>query len=194
MSFAYLIAFFIDGTIPELIWLSQPWLLFLGFILYFTYGGGLAEEFGWRGYAQRHLQARFNAFYSSIILGGEIHLEDTPKETRCNACSPVSKEMKIKLNNVLNSFKEAKFGKINKILKSLAEINRLKILVLLKELGELCVCELDEAFGIKQSTMSHHLSILRENNLIQARKDGRWSYYKLKEEGERVINFIISNL
>ncbi|NHI91943.1 MAG: ArsR family transcriptional regulator [Candidatus Lokiarchaeota archaeon] len=101
--------------------------------------------------------------------------------------------MKLKLNKVLSDFKENRFEKINKILKSLAEINRLRILVLLKELGELCVCELDEALGIKQSTMSYHLSVLKENKLIRARKDGRWSYYKLEKDGENIINFIYSN-
>lgn len=128
-----------------------------------------------------------------IDLGGKIRLEHSPKEARCNACSPVSNEIKLKLKKVLNDIEQIKFERINKILKSLSEINRLKILVLLKELGELCVCELDEAFGIKQSTMSHHLSILKENNLIQVRKDGRWSYYKLKEDGENLINFIFTN-
>lgn len=65
----YLIAVFIEGIIPEFMWITQPWILVLWFILLFTYGGGLAEEFGWRGYALDRLQAKFNAFYSSIILG-----------------------------------------------------------------------------------------------------------------------------
>ena len=120
-------------------------------------------------------------------------MEDKVKDARCNACSPVSKDMKLKLKTVLKGFEPVKFEKINSVLKCLAEINRLKILVLLKELGELCVCELDEAFRIKQSTMSHHLNVLKENNLIEVRKDGRWSYYKLKKEGKNVINFFITN-
>lgn len=66
---AFLTAIFIEGIIPELIWLSQPWLLIFWFFILFTYAGGLAEEFGWRGYAIDRLQAKYNAFYSSIALG-----------------------------------------------------------------------------------------------------------------------------
>ena len=66
---AFLTAISIEGVIPELIWLSEPWLLIFWFILLFTFAGGLAEEFGWRGYALDRLQAKYNALYSSIVLG-----------------------------------------------------------------------------------------------------------------------------
>jgi membrane protease YdiL (CAAX protease family) len=66
---AFLTAIFIEGMIPELIWTSQPWLLIFWFFILFTYAGGLAEEFGWRGYAIDRLQDKYNAFYSSIGLG-----------------------------------------------------------------------------------------------------------------------------
>ena len=66
---AFLTAIFTEGLILELIWLSQPWLLILWFFMLFTFAGGLAEEFGWRGYAIDRLQAKYNALYSSILLG-----------------------------------------------------------------------------------------------------------------------------
>ncbi|MFX1443891.1 MAG: CPBP family intramembrane glutamic endopeptidase [Promethearchaeota archaeon] len=66
---AFSTAIFTEGLIVELIWLSQPWLLILWFIMLFTFAGGLAEEFGWRGYALDRLQAKCNALYSSIALG-----------------------------------------------------------------------------------------------------------------------------
>jgi hypothetical protein len=66
---AFLTAIFTEGLIPELIWLSQPWVLILWFFMLFTFAGGLAEEFGWRGYVIDRLQAKYNALYSSITLG-----------------------------------------------------------------------------------------------------------------------------
>ena len=66
---AFFTAVFNEGVIPKLVWLSQPWLLIFWFIILFTFAGGLAEEFGWRGYAIDRLQAKYNALYSSIALG-----------------------------------------------------------------------------------------------------------------------------
>lgn len=39
------------------------------FILYYFIGGPFTEEYGWRGYALDRLQSKFNALYSSLILG-----------------------------------------------------------------------------------------------------------------------------
>ncbi|MGB9940518.1 ArsR/SmtB family transcription factor [Methanosarcina sp.] len=67
-----------------------------------------------------------------------------------------------------------------RIFKALADINRLKIIKLLKE-GELCVCELTTALSTSQSTVSHHLSVLRTAGLIKERKEGKWSYFRLSD-------------
>jgi len=67
-----------------------------------------------------------------------------------------------------------------RIFKAFADINRLKIIKLLKE-GELCVCELTTALSTSQSTVSHHLSVLRTAGLIKERKEGKWSYFRLSD-------------
>lgn len=67
-----------------------------------------------------------------------------------------------------------------KIFKVLSDVNRLKILNLLKE-GELCACELTFALSNSQSTVSHHLSILKNAGLIKERKEGKWSYFRLSD-------------
>jgi len=48
--------------------------------------------------------------------------------------------------------------------------------------GELCVCQLIELMGLSPSTVSKHLSILRDAGLLDSRKDGRWVYYRLADE------------
>ncbi|HII92985.1 MAG TPA: winged helix-turn-helix transcriptional regulator [Methanosarcina sp.] len=67
-----------------------------------------------------------------------------------------------------------------RIFKALADTNRLKIIKLLKE-GELCVCELTAVLTTSQSTVSHHLSVLKNAGLIKERKEGKWSYFRLSD-------------
>lgn len=61
--------------------------------------------------------------------------------------------------------------------KALSEVPRLKILHLIRE-QEWCVCDLVEALGMPQGTLSHHLSILVKAGLASVRKAGRWSHHQ----------------
>jgi ArsR family transcriptional regulator len=67
------------------------------------------------------------------------------------------------------------------ITKALADPSRVSILLAL-EGRELCVCQLIELLGLAPSTVSKHLSILKQSRLIEDRKDGRWMYYRLPGE------------
>lgn len=69
-----------------------------------------------------------------------------------------------------------------RIFKALADDNRLEILEILMD-GEKCGCELIEALKIGQSTLSHHMHILCDAGLVDARKDGKWMHYSLSEAG-----------
>lgn len=73
------------------------------------------------------------------------------------------------------------------ITKALADENRVRALLALRG-GELCVCQITELFGLAPSTVSKHLSILYQAGLVEARKEGRWMYYRLpgKEAPARV--------
>jgi DNA-binding transcriptional ArsR family regulator len=68
------------------------------------------------------------------------------------------------------------------ITKALAEENRLRILMAL-EGEELCVCQLIELLELAPSTVSKHVSVLRQARLVEGRKDGRWMYYRLADAG-----------
>jgi DNA-binding transcriptional ArsR family regulator len=52
-------------------------------------------------------------------------------------------------------------------------------IVKLLEPGELCVCQIQAAVGLAPSTVSKHLSILRQAGLVDDRQEGRWAYYSL---------------
>jgi DNA-binding transcriptional ArsR family regulator len=64
------------------------------------------------------------------------------------------------------------------VTKALADGNRLRVLMALAG-GELCVCQIIELLGLAPSTVSKHLSILHRAGLVEARKEGRWMYYRL---------------
>ncbi len=66
------------------------------------------------------------------------------------------------------------------ITKALAEENRLRILMAL-EGEELCVCQLIELLELAPSTVSKHVSVLRQARLVEGRKDGRWIFYRLAD-------------
>lgn len=78
---------------------------------------------------------------------------------------------------------------ITKVFKALSDPTRIQILYLLQK-GDLCVCEIRSILEKPQSTLSHHLSILKNTDLIKPRKEGIWIYYTLsKPEIVKLIDF-----
>lgn len=65
---------------------------------------------------------------------------------------------------------------ILKITKALADESRIRILLALDN-GELCVCQVIELLKLAPSTVSKHISILKNADLVDSRKDGRWVFY-----------------
>ena len=72
------------------------------------------------------------------------------------------------------------------ITKALAEENRVRILLALKG-GELCVCQLIELLELAPSTVSKHMSLLRQARLVEGRKEGRWMYYRLADQSAPLV-------
>jgi ArsR family transcriptional regulator, arsenate/arsenite/antimonite-responsive transcriptional repressor len=73
-----------------------------------------------------------------------------------------------------------------KIFKALSDKNRLRILLLLSK-KKLCVCEIQDIIGITVSTVSKHLSILRDIGFIIHEKDGKWVNYSLNTASKDII-------
>jgi len=65
-------------------------------------------------------------------------------------------------------------------MKALSEPSRVKIMKMLQR-RVMCVCEIQEALGIAQSTASKHLKILEDAGLITYYKEGLWINYKLTD-------------
>jgi DNA-binding transcriptional ArsR family regulator len=68
------------------------------------------------------------------------------------------------------------------MLKAIAHPMRIAILNQLENGKKLTVTEIHETLGIEQSTASHHLGILRDKDVLSARRDGKNTYYSIKHE------------
>jgi len=77
--------------------------------------------------------------------------------------------------------------------KALSDPTRLRILELLRARGRsccdliarnergLCACDIEEAVGLSQAAVSHHMGLLRRAGLVAAQKRGRWVVYSRNE-------------
>ena len=74
------------------------------------------------------------------------------------------------------------YKEIAKIFKAFCDENRLQILELLRS-GEKCACTLLDDLHITQSTLSHHMKILCDADIVQGRKEGKWVHYSINPEG-----------
>ncbi|OGD20559.1 MAG: hypothetical protein A2W03_07845 [Candidatus Aminicenantes bacterium RBG_16_63_16] len=69
---------------------------------------------------------------------------------------------------------------IIKALKALSDPTRLRIFLLLLE-KDLCVCELTYVLDMSQSRISHQLRLLRDADLVEDKREGRWIIYTIPQ-------------
>ncbi len=67
------------------------------------------------------------------------------------------------------------------ITNALADASRIRALLAVRD-KRLCVAQIAELLQLAPSTVSKHLSILRQADLVESRKEGRWVYYLLPRE------------
>src|SRR4249920_3888307 len=95
-----------------------------------------------------------------------IDLELTPKRKRPAGdpcCEPV----------VYPDVERAEAERLAVVAKALGDPIRLQLIdVLRKHAGKVCVCELTPLFDVGQSTVSHHLKVLRGAGLVDAERRG----------------------
>lgn len=79
------------------------------------------------------------------------------------------------------------------IFKALCDENRVKILKLLGT-GEKCACKILEELNVTQPTLSHHMKILCDSEIVSGRKEGKWMYYSISESGANQTKEILNEL
>ena len=70
------------------------------------------------------------------------------------------------------------------VFKALSDPNRIRIIKMLGE-RELCMCEIREMLNLSNSTVSQHLTVLRDANLLLDSKDGKWVNFQLNDKSEQ---------
>jgi ArsR family transcriptional regulator, arsenate/arsenite/antimonite-responsive transcriptional repressor len=69
------------------------------------------------------------------------------------------------------------------LFKAVGDPHRLTILAtLVRARGEVCVCDFTDGLPLNQPTVSHHLRILREAELVACERRGTWVYYRLSPD------------
>ncbi len=73
-----------------------------------------------------------------------------------------------------------------RLMKVLSNPDRLLILCLLSQ-GEHCVGELETQLGIVQPTLSQQLTVLREEELVSTRRQGKNIYYQISSTQAQAV-------
>ena len=74
--------------------------------------------------------------------------------------------------------------------KGLSEPIRLRAIRLLDH-GELCICDLMNGLDLPQSTMSRHMSFLKNSGWVESRRKGQWVYYSLAAPRQEIQALVL---
>ena len=76
---------------------------------------------------------------------------------------------------------------LSRIFSALSDPTRIRILHALTVTEELCVCDLAVIADLSVSAVSHQLRLLRDRNLVRARREGRMVFYSLSDDHVRQL-------
>ena len=79
------------------------------------------------------------------------------------------------------------------LLKVLANPDRLLLLCQMTQ-GEYCVGELEETTGIRQPTLSQQLTVLRDEDMVATRREGKQIYYRIASQEELAVMTVLHAL
>ena len=82
---------------------------------------------------------------------------------------------------------------LSKKMKALANEKRLKILYQIEN-REMSVGEIEKKVDLSQSALSQHLAVLREENIVQTRRDAQIIYYGIQDKKIKQILLLLREL
>jgi DNA-binding transcriptional ArsR family regulator len=77
--------------------------------------------------------------------------------------------------------------------RALADATRLEVALALRAGGELCVCDLAWILERAQNLVSHHLRVLRGQDLVEYRRDGKMALYSLTAHGRELLDSVVAH-
>jgi DNA-binding transcriptional ArsR family regulator len=100
-------------------------------------------------------------------------------------CCPSDPSVRVRLNEKLTKELSdlpgsSELDQLSTVLRALSHPLRLKIALLLLKRDH-CVCELVQLTGKKPNLVSHHLAAMREQGIVEYRRESGWKYYSLTE-------------
>ncbi len=116
----------------------------------------------------------------------EVHSADISTEDMCQERSIHAAHVQEVRRNVLSSESAARIAALFSVL---SDPTRLQVVhaLLNAPTGELCVCDLASGLGRDDTTISHQLRVLRNQQIVAMRKAGRVVYYRLVDEHIRQL-------
>lgn len=78
-------------------------------------------------------------------------------------------------------------------LKGLADPLRLRMLsaIAIDPRGESCVCDLTELADVSQPTISHHLKVLKDVEILESERRGTWVWYRIKADRRAAVTTLL---
>ena len=76
--------------------------------------------------------------------------------------------------------------KLSQLFTVLSDPRRIRILAALHH-AELCVCHIECLLDLPQSSVSRHLSSLKQAELVATRRSGKWIYYRLRTPSDPLL-------
>lgn len=112
------------------------------------------------------------------------NMEEKITEVECCSEECVHEDLLKIVNDTMPE--ETELYDLAELFKVFGDSTRIRILFVLFE-AEVCVCDLAEALHMTQSAISHQLRILKQNKLVNSRREGKSIFYSLADGHVRTI-------
>src|SRR5512140_2057 len=87
---------------------------------------------------------------------------------------------------MLSSARDIAVRPLTQLFRALGDETRMRMVALLAH-GELCVCHIETALDLNQSTASRQLGILKSAGIVDSRRDGTWVYYRIAPQEHATV-------
>ena len=115
------------------------------------------------------------------MISNMNNIDDT---VECCECNEVHEELLKIVNETMPE--ETELYDLSELFKVFGDSTRIRILFVLFE-AEVCVCDLAKVLNMTQSAISHQLRILKQNKLVNSRREGKSVFYSLADGHVRTI-------